>query len=151
MSRNKGFTLIELIVVIAIIGVLATLIINNLNDARTRARDSKKKQELVALKTGLRLYYNDFQTYPDNAAGNTDILACGTGTAACGGPGNALATDTATYMKLLPEFSYYDQLANGDGFMVKVALENASDPDLTTSQARCPGTHDDLDYVVCSD
>src|SRR3989304_7925641 len=84
MNNKKGFTLIELIVVISIIGVLSTLIINNLNDARSRARDTKRKQELSGLKIALRLYYNDYQTYPAADAGNGDILGCGaTGTDTC--------------------------------------------------------------------
>ena len=152
MNSKKGFTLIELIVVISIIGVLSTLIINNLNDARARARDSKRKQELSGLKTALRLYYNDYQTYPDAAAGNSDILGCGaSGTAACGGSGADFSTTGAVYMKQLPDFSYYSQDDNGDGFTLKVTLENPSDPDLTTSQASCDGVYEDTDFVVCQD
>lgn len=152
MFKNKGFTLIELIVVISIIGVLATLIINNLNDTRSRARDSKKKQELAGLKTALRLYYNDFQAYPANSVGNDDILGCGAqGISACGSSGTAFATDDTIYMNQLPEFSYYSQDDNGDGYTVKATLENPSDIDLTTSQTRCPGTHEATDYVICAD
>jgi len=128
MKSNKGFTLIELIVVISIIGVLSTLIINNLNDARARARDAKRKQELSGLKTALRLYYNDYQTYPVN-----------------------LDDFSTTYMKQLPEFSYYSQDDNGDGFTVKATLENLSDQDLTLSQSRCPGVHETTDFVICED
>lgn len=149
--HHKGFTLIELIVVIAIIGTLTGLIVNNLNDVRSRSRDAKRKQELGSLKTALRLYYNDYQTYPTAAVGNGDILGCGDGTEACGGAGNALATTDSTYMNLLPEFSYYSQDDSGDGFTLKVTLENLSDPDLAGSQARCPGSHEDTDYVACND
>lgn len=125
---RRGFTLIELIVVISIIGVLSTLIINNLNDARARARDTKRKQELSSLKTALRLYYNDYQTYPVNL--------------------DDFSTD---YMKQLPEFSYYSQDDDGDGFSLKVTLENLSDQDLTLSQSRCPGVHETTDFVICED
>jgi len=128
MKSNKGFTLIELIVVISIIGVLSTLIINNLNDARARARDAKRKQELSGLKTALRLYYNDYQTYPANLDNFPPI-----------------------YMKQLPEFADYSQDDDGDGFTVKTTLENPSDQDLTGSQARCPGVHETTDFVVCED
>ncbi len=149
--KSKGFTLIELIVVISIIGVLSTLIINNLNDARARARDSKRKQELSGLKTALRLYYNDYQTYPAAPAGNDDILGCVDGVTVCGGTGADFSTTGAVYMKQLPEFSYYSQDDNGDGFTLKTTLENPSDPDLTASQARCPGIHETTDFVVCED
>lgn len=127
---KKGFTLIELIVVIAIIGTLAGLIVNNLNDARLRARDAKRKQELNSLKTALRLYYNDNQTYPPN-----------------------LAVDLTDYIKVMPEYKSdsYALTDSGNVFTVKVTLENLSDPDLAGSQTRCPGSHDDTDYVVCAD
>lgn len=127
MKKNKGFTLIELIVVIAIIGSLTGLIVNNLNDARARARDAKRKEELASLKTALRLYYNDNQSYPADLTG-----------------------DLTDYIKVMPE-STYSQDDSGDGFTLKVTLENLSDPDLTGSQLRCPGTHEDTDYVVCAD
>ena len=151
-GKTKGFTLIELIVVISIIGVLSTLIINNLNDARARARDTKRKQELSGLKTALRLYYNDYQTYPAAPGGSDDILGCGaSGTDACGGTGADFSTTGTVYMKQLPEFSYYSQDDSGDGFTVKVTLENPSDPDLAATQARCEGVHETTDFVLCED
>lgn len=127
---KKGFTLIELIVVIAIIGTLAGLIVNNLNDARLRARDAKRKQELNSLKTALRLYYNDNQTYPFN-----------------------LSVDLTEYIKVMPEYKpgSYALTDSGNGFTLKVTLENLSDPDLIPSQDRCPGADEDTDYVVCAD
>src|SRR3989344_8242395 len=150
--NKRGFTLIELIVVIAIIGTLTALIVNKVNDVRARARDSKRKQELSGLKTALRLYYNDYQAYPAAPAGNDDILGCGaTGTSACGGSGSGFSTTASDYMKQLPEFYYYSQDSNGEGFTVKLTLENASDPDLTTSQSLCGGSYDPTDYVICAD
>ena len=126
--NKKGFTLIELIVVIAIIGTLTGLIVNNLNDARARARDAKRKQDLGSFKTALRLYYNDNQTYPLD-----------------------LSVDLTDYIKVMPEYDTYTQDDSGNGFTIKVTLENLSDPDLTTSQTRCDGVDAATDYVVCAD
>jgi prepilin-type N-terminal cleavage/methylation domain-containing protein len=151
MAKKRGFTLIELLVVISIIGTLVGLIVNNMADARARARDAKRKSGLNQLKTGLRLYYNDFQIYPNHASGNSDINGCIDGAEACGGPGNPLSITNTIYMKELPEFDYYEQTDSGDGFLVKVTLENASDPDLTTSQTSCGGTHEPTDYIACAD
>jgi prepilin-type N-terminal cleavage/methylation domain-containing protein len=151
MAKKRGFTLIELLVVISIIGTLVGLIVNNMADARARARDAKRKSGLNQLKTGLRLYYNDFQIYPSHPPGNSDINGCTDGTDACGGPGNPLSTTNTIYMKELPEFDYYEQTDSGDGFLVKVTLENASDPDLATSQTSCGGTHEPTDYIACAD
>lgn len=133
--KHKGFTLIELLVVISIIGVLTALIVTNLADARSRARDAGRKANLRELKTSLRLYYNDHQAYPANQAEITSTFTSG----------------TTVYMKQLPEEFTYTP-SGTDAFFVTVTLENASDSDLTASQARCPGpTYNPTDYVVCDD
>jgi prepilin-type N-terminal cleavage/methylation domain-containing protein len=56
---NKGFTLIELLVVIAIIGTLASIVITSLDSARSRARDSFRKQSLIQIRNALEMYAND--------------------------------------------------------------------------------------------
>ena len=154
---KKGFTLIELLVVISIIGTLVGLIVNNLTDARARARDARRKSELSQLKTALRLYYNDFQHYPEAGTGQT-LDGCGpNGDEACPEAGTFSAgAEPTIYMKTLPaEVKYYSD--GEDAFIAKTELENASDPDITTAQAACPiiaGMNDyaeNVDFPVCSD
>ncbi len=58
MKNKQGFTLIELLVVIAIIGLLATLSVVALNNARERARDSRRISDIRQIQTALELYYN---------------------------------------------------------------------------------------------
>jgi prepilin-type N-terminal cleavage/methylation domain-containing protein len=67
MSR-KGFTLIELLVVIVIIGLLATIVLVSLNNARKKARDTKRLSDMRTIITALEMYYDDNNAYP----GNTD-------------------------------------------------------------------------------
>lgn len=164
-SDHGGFTLIELLVVISIIGVLATLVIANLNEARTRARDSSRKQNLTQLKTALQLYYNDFKGYPATSGGGTSFSACGAlGKTACTVPGPfsvGTAPNTTVYMSQIPtnstgngiDFRYY-QCGSSDDFRLKIVLENASDPDIASSQLRCPFStcglsYGTTDYLVC--
>jgi len=62
--KQKGFTLIELLVVIAIIALLASIVIASLNVSRMKARDSKRIQELVQLRSALEAYKADHGSYP---------------------------------------------------------------------------------------
>lgn len=61
---SKGFTLIELLVVIAIIGILSSVVIANLNTARTKARDTRRIEDVKQIQIALELYYDANSAYP---------------------------------------------------------------------------------------
>lgn len=147
MKRN-GFTLIEILVVIAIIAALIAIAIPNYLSARQRASDSRKKQEMTQLKTALRLYYNDFNSYPGGTTGMV-MNGCGTNwdqscaTTCTPGFSTGAACDNV-YMKKLPvgflaspnTYMYY-QTPGGNDFCLRAVLDNLSDPDIAISQSRC--------------
>src|SRR6056297_2839321 len=64
-TKKKGFTLIELMVVVAIMGLLAALAVISLNNARARARDARRISDVKQVQTALELYYLDNHQYPD--------------------------------------------------------------------------------------
>ncbi len=61
---KKGFTLIELIVVISIIGFLTTLAFASFSQARQQSRDQKRISDLSGIQLALEQYFNKFGFYP---------------------------------------------------------------------------------------
>lgn len=74
-SVNKqGFSLIELLVVISIIGVLSGMAVFNFQQARERARDVQRKNDMKQLQNALESYKNDqlAVAYPEELSGSLD-------------------------------------------------------------------------------
>lgn len=63
MQREKGFTLIELMIVVAIIGILASIAIPNFLAYQKRAKTAEAKQELANIRTLQETYWADASTY----------------------------------------------------------------------------------------
>jgi general secretion pathway protein G len=64
-GKNKGFTLVELMIVIAIIGILATLAIPTYKYANIRAKEAVLKENLFRLRDTLDQFYADRERYPE--------------------------------------------------------------------------------------
>lgn len=64
MRGQKGFTLVELMVVIAIIGVLAAIAVPMFTDSTDSAKNAKSQADKKALESALQLYYVDNSKYP---------------------------------------------------------------------------------------
>jgi general secretion pathway protein G len=62
-SARRGFTLIELMVVITIIAILSTIALFGINKAQASARDVSRQQIMNGLRTALERYYSDNQAY----------------------------------------------------------------------------------------
>jgi type IV pilus assembly protein PilE len=63
MNKNKGFTLIELIVVIAIIGVLTTIVLVVVSSVKSRSNDNAIKASLNQVRTQADIFYTSTNTY----------------------------------------------------------------------------------------
>lgn len=63
-GSSKGFTLLELLVVIGIIGLLASILVLNLTSARRRARDTKRVADVRNLQTAAEDYFGKLGKYP---------------------------------------------------------------------------------------
>ena len=62
--KARGFTLIELIIVIAIIGILFSVVSVLYSDAKSKSRDAKREQDIKTLTNALSLYAGTSQRYP---------------------------------------------------------------------------------------
>ena len=65
-SNEKGFTLIELMIVIAIIGILAAIAIPQFSAYRTRSYNSSAQSDVRNIATAQEAYYVDASTYAGN-------------------------------------------------------------------------------------
>lgn len=130
-DTKKGFTIIELLVVVAIIAMLSSIVFIYLTDTQMKARDSLRIQHAKQIEHALELYYTQHGRYPARDTGSTSEDACG------GVPsyGNArwcsLFTDLEPYLDPLPidprgpqpTYRYYYDSDSGDsyqsyGFMI---------------------------------
>lgn len=131
INKKNGFSLIELLVTISIIAVLSAVLVANFMGARERARDAQKIQDLNAIKSALRMYYNDHQAYPLTGVPLTTALV-------------------PTYIASVLSNTTYT--STGDEFKLSVSLEAGAGTDDTDSQIKCgvtsPGT--DQVFMVCA-
>src|SRR5579872_5133766 len=65
-AGQRGFTLIELIVVVTIIGILAGIAISNVRYAQQKAREAALKDDLFEMRKAIDNYYADKQRYPES-------------------------------------------------------------------------------------
>ena len=83
MRKSKGFTLIELMIVVAIIGILAAVAVPKFADLVTKSKEASVKGSLGAVRSAVSIYYGDMEgVYPTNlfvglATGNRYMPAVG--------------------------------------------------------------------------
>lgn len=135
-QSTSGFTLMELLVVMAILGVLIVAGLGSFTSSQKKSRDVKRKSDLRQISLAMETYYNDFGSYPSSDSSTHQIKGCGvSGTTACdwGSPWKKTpATGAATvYMIALPDDPsssrsyYYD--SDGTYYKLYASLENDRD------------------------
>lgn len=93
----KGFTLIETLVVVSIIGILIALSTVGLRGAQSSARDAQRKTDLQDIRSALEIYKSDCGTYPPASALN---FGTGSLSGTCNGSANV-------YMSKVPQDPQY--------------------------------------------
>lgn len=63
-NRQKGFTIVELLIVIVVIGILAALVITTFAGIQARARDTERETDIKSIHGHLETFYADNGFYP---------------------------------------------------------------------------------------
>ena len=141
LKKNKGFTLIEILIVVAIIGIIGTLAVLAVNSARSKQRDATRLANVRQLQSALEDYFNETNQYPTGELmplGDSSISRC-LGTTGFHGD---CSTDSATIIRSVPN-TYeaglsgivtcgnparnafcYTQMKNGTSYVIHFELEN---------------------------
>jgi prepilin-type N-terminal cleavage/methylation domain-containing protein len=87
---SKGFTIVELLIVIVVIGILAALVIVQFTNVQARARDAERKSDIRAIQSKVAEYYALNGFYPITLAGvaslPSDACKAPGGTGTCAAP-----------------------------------------------------------------
>lgn len=122
MNNKKGFTLIEVIVVILLLAVLSTLITFAYLMSVKRGRDNKRKSDLKNISTALELYNGDMNHYPITSGFSLGDIIC-----------NEDGGCTQVYMQQVPKDPlskkpyYYETDENGSYYVLYSGLEVLGD------------------------
>lgn len=70
-KKQKGFTLVEMLVAIAIVGLLSAVIMVSMSKNKAKARDANRKAAAAELRKAFELYFLDNSKYPSNGPAGT--------------------------------------------------------------------------------
>lgn len=141
---KKALSLLELIVVITIIGILATVALASYGTVQKKARDTKRKDDLKQIRSALILYYQDFKQYPPSCSPCSDVYVSSTassewinglGTYMAGGniPRDPLQQASVGDCENTPNSYCYYVTSKRDSFILIAQLENTNDPNVNPS------------------
>lgn len=123
LNPARGFTLIEVLTVVAIIGLLASIILVGLGSFRARARDARRIADLRSTQNALELYYTKFSQYPVDSDWNAlqnEIINSSIGV-------TKLAQDPLTGRSGYDQYAF-DVSSDRQSYVLRAQLEDANNP-----------------------
>lgn len=142
LTTNYGFTLVELLVVMAILGILTVITLGNFRSSQIKARDAQRKSDLRQIANAMEAYFNDNVRYPAASNGKIKACGCGDGDLTCNWDDDAgqrefCDENNTVYMSKVPgdpvnEPNYFYR-SNGAYFQIYAILENNNDPEASLS------------------
>lgn len=133
-KMKAGFTLVEILAVVAIIGVISGLAVGPIKSARLKSRDTQRKADINVLAQGVDLYYSEKKALPGQSSGGT-----------CASFSSVVTEEWVTFKTLVAAFipasslfpndplntSTYNYVYTCDGsaqtYSLKAILENKND------------------------
>ena len=94
-SSRRGFTLVEIMVVVAIIGIILAILIVNIMTAQSQARDETRLENIATIQLALGLYFDRYGAYPPTLAclNSTQTPVCTEDTSSNNFIANPIPTD----------------------------------------------------------
>ena len=129
----RGFTLIEILVAISIIGIIFGVIISSVTIIQKNSRDAKRRSDLRNIQSTLQQYYSDQQFYPSS-------IDLGAAASITSGTGNPVPPASAkTYMSIVPK-----DPSSGNNYCYRAYVDNSAAATCNNGATKCQY------YVLCS-
>lgn len=135
-KKQKGFTIVELLIVIVIIGILATIVIVTFTGIQKKARDSKRQTDINAVNSQIAAFYTNYGFYPTlgdlNSATFRSAYMKGLDSNALTDPKGGAMTDTAGTNHYAYKATSSDATKTCDNTAVESATSNPTDNNCDT-------------------
>lgn len=150
-SKSRGFTLIELMVVIAIIALLTGIVVTAANPSKQKARDAKRIADIGNIQVALALYFDRCKQFP------TTLVT----TASNGCPSVTPAINLGSYLSVVPTqpnggaaYGYAQAGSPPNDYVLYVTLEGYNealkdDMDGTVLGVACGTANDTTERLYC--